>query len=366
MSKDGFLFNFIYENIPFVKYIRTWPRINILLIPAFSLMIALAIDNLIYLKNSKKLLLMHSNKIYYFIILYFILVLFLQIYFVHFNITNVEYWDTWQKKRFYGVAEVLQFPFREYVLLHSSYIYSIYLFLSAFFLIIILRVKILSCNILLIGILILSSLELFLFSNLQWALPSGFYKSSSSILEPINKLKKGFSRPRISNEVHGFRYFRDNGKFNINYFEDWGFSGHHLIYKKYFNLKSGLIKQELSEQQKASVMYFFGMDNYAKKFFFSKTNNHHSLINFVTASREFEKKSLSSFKVLLENYNGNSVELLYDTKEDSVLSFIDNWDPNWSAAIDGEKVEIKKLFNAYKAIEAPAGKHKVIFSYKLH
>ena len=108
------------------------------------------------------------------------------------------------------------------------------------------------------------------------------------------------------------------------------------------------------------------MDNSAKKFFFSKTINHNSLLNFTTESREFEKISLLTFNVILENYNGNSVELFYDTKEDSVLSFIDNWDSNWTATIDGKKVEIKKLFGAYKAIEAPAGKHKVIFSYKLY
>lgn len=365
MSKDSFLFNIIYENIPFIKYIRTWPRINILLVPAFSLMLAVAIDNLLYIKSSNKFLPIHLNKIYYFILFYFISILLLQTYFVYFDITNTEYWDIWQKKRFTGIAEILQFPFREYVLLHSSYVYSIYLFLSVIFLIIILRKKIIFFNIL-FGIFFLSSLELFLFSNLQWALPSGFYKSSNTIIEPISKLQKGFSDPRISNEVHGFRYFRDNGKFNINYYEDWGFSGHHLIYKKYFDLKSGLIKQELSKQEKVSAKYFFGMDNSAKKFFFSKTINHNSLLNFTTESREFEKISLLTFNVILENYNGNSVELFYDTKEDSVLSFIDNWDSNWTATIDGKKVEIKKLFGAYKAIEAPAGKHKVIFSYKLY
>ncbi len=46
------------------------------------------------------------------------------------------------------------------------------------------------------------------------------------------------------------------------------------------------------------------------------------------------------------------------------LSFIDNWDPDWKAWVDGQPVEIELLFGTFKSVRLTPGKHKVRFSYQ--
>jgi len=365
MSKNGLFFHFFWENFPFIGYIRTWPRINIILIPFFSVIVAIAIENLIEIKNKEIFFQRNFKNIYYFIFFYIISVLLIQIIFINFDIFNKEYWGFWQKKRFFGLSQILPFPLKEYVDLHSSYIYSFYLILSLIFLVLYFKLRSNLFSFLILGFILLSSLELFLFSNIQWAIPSGFYKTNFSKAGTLGELKKSFLRSRISNEVHGFQFFRDNYRHNVNYFEDWGYQAHHELYKKYFNLKNGSLKQELSEKIKKNVLHFYGMDDEARRIFFSDHVNFNSIEDFIINSKKFEKENNISFRFDMDQYNGNIIKIIYNTQSPAILSFIDNWDNNWTATIDGKSVNINKLFGAYKSIEVPGGSHTVIFSFKI-
>jgi uncharacterized membrane protein YfhO len=46
------------------------------------------------------------------------------------------------------------------------------------------------------------------------------------------------------------------------------------------------------------------------------------------------------------------------------LSYVDNWDRNWHAEVDGRTVPITVLFGSYKSVPVPAGSSTVTFSYR--
>jgi hypothetical protein len=64
------------------------------------------------------------------------------------------------------------------------------------------------------------------------------------------------------------------------------------------------------------------------------------------------------------SYNGD--DLLLDVKApgDGYVSFIDNWDSDWKAEVDGKTVPIELLFGTFKSVHVSAGEHQVLFSYR--
>jgi hypothetical protein len=63
-------------------------------------------------------------------------------------------------------------------------------------------------------------------------------------------------------------------------------------------------------------------------------------------------------------YTGDSLALELDAPRAGYLSFIDNWDPDWTVSVDGEKAELELLFGTFKSVKVPGGAHRVVFAYK--
>ena len=51
-SKNSFLFNLVWQNFDFIKNLRTWPRINILLIPVIALILSFSLKYIIHEKKN--------------------------------------------------------------------------------------------------------------------------------------------------------------------------------------------------------------------------------------------------------------------------------------------------------------------------
>lgn len=63
-------------------------------------------------------------------------------------------------------------------------------------------------------------------------------------------------------------------------------------------------------------------------------------------------------------YDGERLVLTVQATGQGYVSFIDNWDPDWQAAIDGGPAPIERLFGTFKAVRVPAGTHRVEFTYR--
>ncbi len=134
-------------------------------------------------------------------------------------------------------------------------------------------------------VLILTFSEMFLISNIQWAIPHNYYENGFEKLNlkknynsfndnALNDILIAFKEKRVSLEKSGTKvfqgntYYRHNKRFNINYINHWGNSEHTMIFDKYFE-RNGSIKKNLNDDLAESIKYFYGMDENKKKIFYS-------------------------------------------------------------------------------------------------
>ena len=173
-----------------------------------------------------------------------------------------------------------------------------------------------------------------------------------------------FQSKRIIDTVKGNEYFRDDRSFNINYPDNYGYEPHTKNFMKYFKRYNGEKQINITDTQLKKVKYFYGVSNEAKKIFFTKKLHTEDIILLVNDSINYEKESNFESKILIKKYNGNNLEIELFTNKDGWLNFVDNWDPDWIAYLNNNKVEIFKSLGSYKSIKIKKGFSKVKFQYK--
>jgi len=105
------------------------------------------------------------------------------------------------------------------------------------------------------------------------------------------------------------------------------------------------------------VNRLLGMLN-GQKLYFSEQLEAATVDDFFQDANRFE-----NFARVI-SYNGDRLELEVQAPRRGYLSFIDNWDPDWQAEVDGQPVEIALLFGTFKAVALEPGAHQVIFTYR--
>lgn len=68
-------------------------------------------------------------------------------------------------------------------------------------------------------------------------------------------------------------------------------------------------------------------------------------------------------RVLVKSYDGDLMEAQVDLAGDGFLTFVDNWDPDWRALVDGRAVALIPVLGTLKGVAVPAGTHTVVFRY---
>ena len=136
-GKYSVLFLWSWEHIPLIGSLRTWPRINIIIIPFIILLFSVGLKYLIsyFDKNSKAEL----NKIVKFLIGLFIFFTIIQCIFYFFEFYNDEYWNFWQKKRFDAAINFLPSFLGDVLKLYNGPIYLLFNILSVTFLVFVLQ-----------------------------------------------------------------------------------------------------------------------------------------------------------------------------------------------------------------------------------
>jgi hypothetical protein len=91
---------------------------------------------------------------------------------------------------------------------------------------------------------------------------------------------------------------------------------------------------------------------------------------FVTARgdhgrlREFlEDDARLAARVRVLAYTGDELAAEVDAPRAAFLTFVDNWDPYWTASVDGRAQALYPAFGTFKAVAVPAGTHRVEFRY---
>ena len=354
-AENSFLFKIIWNHVDLIKNFRSWSRMNIILIPIFALIISLSLKKVI---NDK-----YKINIIPSILILTCLIVVAQIYFIEFSNIENYYWNTWQHKRIdYASTQLnyLSFFFR----LYNSYIYSIFFIISAIGLIFFIKKKLFSKIYFLILVLTIS--ELFFITNIQWAIPSKYYDNNDYnklSQDPINDLKNAFLSNNLITVTKGNLYFRNQRKFNINYFDVFGIEKHTKIFDNYFN-RNGTYKKNISEFEKEYIDQFFALDKESKRIFFSKNINHKDIFSFIDDVNQTNQNHNINIFVDIEKYNGDQISIEVFNNIDGYITYIDNWSPGWLAELNNNRIKIDKLFDTYKSIKLNKGNNKIFMKYE--
>lgn len=367
-GEHSIIFKWFWKYVPLIDSLRTWPRINIILLPFIALLLSVSIKQFYQVIKTKKnyinLLSNDNVKIFLFISL---IIFILQITFIKLNFYNDEYWNFWQKKRFDYAIENLPYYISYFLQLYNGLIYIIFNFIILFIIIFVFFKKKIQINNLKIYVSIFvimaTTFELFALSNIQWSIIEWKTKIVKTE-KPLDELKSAFISKRILGTVKGNQYFRDNKKFNINYPDNYGYDSHAKNFSTFFKRYNGEIIESIKPETINSVKKFYGLDEDAKKIFFTKSNYYIDINNFVQSSEKDELSSKFQYNFIIEKYDGNTLEINISTESNGYLSYIDNWDPDWVAFINNRQVNINKLFNSYKIIKIKKGFSNIKFQYK--
>ncbi len=377
---DSLIFKNLWNNLEFIQNFRHWVRFNIILVPIISVVLAFSIKEFLNILNYDE---SKNNKFLYTLIFCIILIVSSQLYFVFISDYQNEFWETWQLKRINVAIESLPIIFSLIASSYKNFIYPFFFIISFIFLIYFLKSKFIKkvllkkINIYLSFILIVSFLELFFLSNIQWAIPSGYYDNGFKKLN----LKKNYNAPNENahldlqsafvsrsvskeksgnNRYEGNTYYRNNKKFNVNHINNWGNHNHVKLFKKYFEL-NGEFKMDLSPEIKNDVELFYGMSISPKRIFFSKSIKHNDISDFIEDTKINEEKNQFSYEVT--SYNGDELIFIAKSENDGWVSFIDTWDHNWKVLINKKHNKIFRLFDAYKSVKIKAGLTEIRFIY---
>lgn len=75
-------------------------------------------------------------------------------------------------------------------------------------------------------------------------------------------------------------------------------------------------------------------------------------------------KAEGSGIVKLTSYEANEAKYEVDSEQGGLLVFSEVYYPGWTAAVDGQPVEVGRANYVLRAINVPAGKHEVVFEFK--
>ena len=353
-SKNSLLFEFLWNKIDLIKNFRAFGRINILLIPLFGILICFSVKNIIEINKRP-----NFNKV---IILSGLIIIFSQIYLIEYSNLTSKYWETWQAKRLASASNVTgQFGF--IFELYNNYIYTIFIILSAFALILIFKYNL--KHLFKIIIILLIS-ELFILSNIQWAIPYKFYDYNGYndiSTTPIKDLQNSFKSNRISTTVKGNTFFRNKKKFNINYFDQFGIDAHTRHFDLYFT-RYGDYKKNVSQDLQKKINFFWSLENNNQKIFYSDSINYNNIEEFLADVNKNKVNFNGKIFVDTENYNGDKLLIEFNSKKDGYVSFIDNWSPGWKVFVNNNQENIDILLQSYKSVKIKKGFNKIIFKYQ--
>jgi hypothetical protein len=112
--------------------------------------------------------------------------------------------------------------------------------------------------------------------------------------------------------------------YRVNYSDDWYFS----FYRDFYFAHDA--------EPKARERLLGVTDG--QRVFFSRSIDYTNITDF------FTDVDSSVFEYTIQEFNGDRLELKVDAPEDGYVSYIDNWDPDWKAYVNGEEVRWKNFF----------------------
>jgi hypothetical protein len=355
---DSALFRFVWHHVPVLDQMRVWPRLNIVLVPVIACLFALAFSFFVSVVRSARERWTRETTVFIAICaILAVQVLAIQIFMIRNNITD-GYW-----RYFYACptceAGVARWP--QSLLAHRlpRTFFPVMTVLAAVS--VLLAVSLARCwrlsnwpKALAAMICTLSILDLFYISNTQWPrlpIDAGIRRDAFASLV-------SFAEPRRLEPSLANPFAHHHG---VGLVEGWGFVRHEQFYLQYFDA-NGLARRDVPPDQVAAARRFFGVDQSGKRLFLTSRIDYTTPVDLMVDADASVASGDATIEIAF--FDGDTLRLTVSSQRAAWLSYIDNWDANWTATMDGRDVVIERLFGSYKSIPVPRGRSKVVFSYR--
>jgi hypothetical protein len=203
----------------------------------------------------------------------------------------------------------------------------------------------------------ISAREMFYISNYQWMyLPSS---KNPVKFDPPALIRANFDKARSIAGWSTISY--PSLQYGVGVIATWGLARHADVYLRYFNWDAKP-RPDVSTAEIAAATRLFGADKKAERIFLTQRMDHASPLEFLRDVDNFANIAKSSYQV--RYYDGDRLQLTVSATQAGWLTFVDNWDPNWTAEVNGNPATISLALGSYKAVMLSPGISDLVLAYK--
>ncbi|MFA6187434.1 MAG: hypothetical protein WC770_09545, partial [Phycisphaerae bacterium] len=331
-GKNSYLFVFLWKHLPGFSSLRTWGRLNIILLPILAWLLSLAfnhfedrisddipIQNKSFWKRNQRILTLVSA---------YVAILCVQLYLI-LNKVYDHYWI----KYFQNVSGY-----------NEWFLYSGIISFAIILLVLIISKK---------HVLATSKIKTFIVFFLiaaatieMWPVGTHMWTHNEEPLDNRNKPNVVEFNPA------SFNFSRIDGNYSISLMpvfsvgtlENWYFDR----YVKFLKQNSGNL------QARKILLGVLGK----QRVFFSMSIDYKTIEEFLNDSLRYKNHGH------ILSYTGDELQWEIQTPVSGYVSFIDNWDNGWKAFVDSREVKIELLFGTFKSVAVKEGLHQIKFVYK--
>jgi hypothetical protein len=170
-------------------------------------------------------------------------------------------------------------------------------------------------------------------------------------LDVLETVRRSLTTPRHAeyNTIvirfdHATRRFSLSPAFGVSVIQNWYFES----YVRF------LIR---AKDEPAARNRLLGLQD-GRRLFLSQRVDHESLAGFLADADTFGGAAS------VVDYDGGRLVADVEAPNDGFLTFVDNWDPDWRAAVNDKRVPLVRTFGTFKAVAVPAGSNRVTMTYE--
>jgi hypothetical protein len=334
MGKNSLLFVFLWKYMPFFEQLRVWGRVNIILVLVLAWILAAAYMGFERLMMARREPVPGSRiakwRAEISLVIAYLVILGVQLYFWMSKAYD-EYWIKYMKVRSTPGSEEL------YVWVGAAS------FVVLLLVLVFSRFKdfggVKSLGLIALVLVLGSAGEKRIFGGgVWWA-------------ERITEARQVYNI--YDQDLMSLTFLRSNDCFELSLSPSFCVLPHENWFYNRFN---NFYNHAGSEQEARDVL--IGVKD-ANRLYFSDSIAYPTVTAFLADAGRYGP-SFSQVK----SYTGDDLAITVKAPADGFVSFIDNWDVDWKAEVDGKAVPIELLFGTFKSVHVSAGEHQVLFSYR--
>ena len=330
MGRDSIVFKFFWDNLPFFYSFRNWGRFCIMLLPLFGFGLAASLE--VFFSQLTELRRKSSTKALG-ITLAKWTAIYLFLFAAQSYARTFELNGTWSAS-FYNLNSRI-WLFQVSLIVSWIVVLLVFIFSS--------RNKLSVFPRLVPALLVIVTFfDLFPVGAFQWLVVTYPEENPPGRLNLINNAIPS-----------SFKYPRTFGKSNISLTPEYSMGPYPTwYYARYWDF---FFKYAPEEEIFNS---FLGKDNKGRRIYLTPVIEYKTIAGFMKDAEAFP----GTYEVT--EYDGENLQVEVESTEAGYLSFIDNWDPFWTAKVNGETAKLEKLYETFKSVKIPAGKSTVRFEYR--